>query len=371
MPSQPHQTATNGTKIRCLPREEWEPGYITWQITSNDSKVIGQPFSFSIFTKVKVAQSRGINSKICSHKRDFTMQRSQTLSVPFAQLKALPYQGKSIKIALEAILEGRGKTKHIPQIIHRLEKPFFRRATQVKNAANLIEPKDVFNFRKNLEVIPFHNQIITLVLMLIGAVVVTIINIVGAHDQFCIDGQQYLMSRTDSDGDPQSPVLTALGASGAFGAAIWMLIKAQLRRYMHLEKRPIAGGLVPGLVCRAGDLFYGKSRIDLENIKLRVVACNQEKGQRIEGHGSNRRTVSFSNPVQGLLIYEKHIDHIAAGDSVERWFPEEIYFDRIYNNLLPPMMISSTHGLDLYWEIQLIHKLQIKPIETLPPKRKT
>ena len=67
------------------------------------------------------------------------------------------------------------------------------------------------------------------------------------------------------------------------------------------------------------------------------------------------------------------------------------------------MMISSTHGLDLYWEIQLIHnelvdqeligkvhklkiqdflerekqiqscelKLQIKPIETLPPKRKT
>ena len=403
MPSRPNSTTNNGTKIRCLPHEEWKPTHVTWEITSDDPKAIGQPFSFSIFTKVKVAQSRGINSKICSHKRDFTMQRSQTLSVPFAQLKALPYQGKSIKIALEAILEGRGKTKHIPQIIHRLEKPFFRRATQVKNAANLIEPKDVFNFRKNLEVIPFHNQIITLVLMLIGAVVVTIINIVGAHDQFCIDGQQYLMSRTDSDGDPQSPVLVALGASGAFGAAIWMLIKAQLRRYMHLEKRPIAGGLVPGLVCRAGDLFYGKSRIDLENIKLRVVACNQEKGQRIEGHGSNRRTVSFSNPVQGLLIYEKHIDHIAAGDSVERWFPEEIYFDRIYNNLLPPMMISSTHGLDLYWEIQLIHnelvdqeligkvhklkiqdflerekqiqscelKLQIKPIETLPPKRKT
>jgi hypothetical protein len=129
------------------------------------------------------------------------------------------------------------------------------------------------------------------------------------------------------------------------------------------------------------------------------VACNQEKGQRIEGHGSNKRTVSFSNPVQGLLIYEKHIDHITAGDSVERWFPEEVYFDRIFNNLLPPMMISSTHGLDLYWEIQLIHnelvdqeligkvhklkiqdflereknipKPEVGPIGTLPPKRKT
>ncbi|MDG1365185.1 MAG: hypothetical protein P8Q54_17085, partial [Akkermansiaceae bacterium] len=318
MPSGPHTTTTDSTKVRCLKREEWKPGYITWEITSNNSKVIGQPFSFSIFTKVKVTQSRGIHSKIRAHKRDFTMQRSQTLSVPLSQLKALPYQGKSIKIALEAILEGRGKTKNNPQIIHRLEKPFFQRAPQVRDAANLIEPKDIFNFRKNLEVIPFHNQIFTLGLILIGLVVVTIINIVGVHDQFCIDGQQYLMSRTDSDGDPQSPVLVALGASGAFGAAIWMLIKAQLRRYMHLEKRPIAGGLVPGLVCRAGDLFYGKSRIDLKNIKLRVVACNQEKGQRVEGDGSNRRTVSFSNPVQGLLIYEKHIDHIAAGDSVER-----------------------------------------------------
>ena len=398
MPSRPHTTATGSTKIRCLKREEWKPGYVTWEITSDDFKVIGQPFRFSIFTKVKVAQSRGINSKIRAHKRDFTMQRSQTLSVPFSQLKALPYQGKSIKIALEAILEGRGKAKHTPQIIHRLEKPFFRRAPQVRDAANLIQPKDVFSFQKNLEVIPFHNQIITLGLMLIGLVVVTVINIVGVHDQFCIDGQQYLISRIDSDGDPQSPVLAALGASGAVGAAIWMLIKAQLRRYMHLEKRPITGGIVPGLVCRAGDLFYGKSRIDLKNIKLRVVACNQEKGQRIEGDGSNKRTVSFSNLVQGLLIYEKHIDHIAAGDSVERWFPEEVYFDRIFNNLLPPMMISSTHGLDLYWEIQLIHnelidqeligkvhklkiqdflereqnipKLEIGPIGTLPPKRK-
>ena len=395
MPPQSHTT----TKIRCLPREEWKPGYITWEITGNDTKVIGQPFSFSIFTKVTVTQSRGINSKIRAHKRDFTMQQSQTLSVPFSQLKALPYQGKSIQIALEAILEGRSKTKHTPKIIHRLEKPFFQRAPQVKGAANLIEPKDIFSFRKNLKVIPFHNQIITLVLTLIGMMVVAVINIVGLHDQFCIDGQQYIMSRTDSDGDPQSPVLSALAASGLVGAAIWMLIKAQLRKYMHLEKRPIAGGLVPGLVCRAGDLFYGKSRIDLENIKLRVVACNQEKGQRIEGHGSDKRTVSFSNPVQGLLIYEKRIDHIAAGDSVERWFPEEVYFDRIFNNLLPPMMITSTHGLDLYWEIQLIHnelvdqelignvhklkiqdflereknmpKLEIGPIGNLPPKRKT
>ena len=395
MPSQSHTT----TKIRCLPREEWKPGYITWAITSNDPKVIGQPFSFSIFTKVKVTQSRGINSTIRAHKRDFTMQQSQALSVPFSQLKALPYQGASIKIALEATLEGRNKNKHTPKIIHRLEKPFFQRAPQVRDAANLIEPKDVFSFRENLKVIPFHNQIITLALTLIGMILVAVINIVGLHDQFCIDGQQYMMSRTDSDGDPQSPVLSALAASGLVGAAIWMLIKAQLRKYMHLEKRPIAGGLVPGLVCRAGDLFYGKSRIDLKNIKLRVVACNQEKGQRVEGDGSNRRTVSFSNPVQGLLIYEKHIDHITAGDSVERWFPEEVYFDRIFNNLLPPMMISSTHGLDLYWEIQLIHnelvdqeligkvhklkiqdflereqnipKLEIGPIGTLPPKRKT
>ena len=395
MPSQSHTT----TKIRCLTREEWKPGYVTWEITSNDPKAIGESFEFSILTKVTVDQSRGVDSKICAFKRNFKMQQSQVLSVPFSKLKALPYRGKNIKIALEAVLQKQGFLWNGKKIIHRLDKPIFQRAPKVSDAANLIEPQDVFSFRKNLEVIPLHNQISTLALGLVGLVVIAVINIVGIHDQFSAEGQQYLLSRVDSDGDAQSPFVAALGASGVAGWVIWTLIKAQLRKYMHLEKRPIAGGLVPGLVCRAGDLFYGKSRIDLKNIKLRVVACNQEKGQRIEGHGSNTRTVSFSNPVQGLLIYEKHIDHIAAGDSVERWFPEEVYFDRIFNNLLPPMMISSTHGLDLYWEIQLIHnelvdqelignvhklkiqdflereknipKLEIGPIGTLPPKRKT
>jgi hypothetical protein len=399
MQSRPHTTTTGSTEIRCLTREEWKPGYVTWEITSNEPKAIGESFEFSILTKVTVDQSRGVDSKICAFKRNFKMQQTQIISVPFSKLKALPYRGKNIKIALEAVLQKQGSLWDGKKITRLLDKPIFQRAPKIRDAANLIEPQDVFSFRKNLEVIPFHNQIITLGLTLIGLVIVTVINIVGFHDQFCIDGQQYLMSRTASDGDSQSPVLRALGASGAVGAAIWMLIKAQLRRYMHLEKRPITGGIVPGLVCRAGDLFYGKSRIDLRNIKLRVVACNQEKGQRIEGDGSNRRTVSFSNPVQGLLIYEKHIEQIAAGDSVERWFPEEVYFDRIFNNLLPQMMISSTHGLDLYWEIQLIHnelvdqeligkvhklkiqdflereqnipKEEIGPIGTLPPKRKT
>ena len=140
MQSRPHTTTTDSTKIRCLTREEWKPGYVTWEITSNDPKAIGESFEFSILTKVTVDQSRGIDSKICAFKRNFKMQQSQIFSVPFSQLKALPYQGKSIKIALEAILEGRGKAKHTPQIIHRLEKPFFRRAPKIRDAANLIEP---------------------------------------------------------------------------------------------------------------------------------------------------------------------------------------------------------------------------------------
>ena len=99
MQSRPHTTTTDSTEIRCLTREEWKPGYVTWEITSNEPKAIGESFEFSILTKVTVDQSRGVDSKICAFKRNFKMQQTQIISVPFSKLKALPYRGKNIKIA--------------------------------------------------------------------------------------------------------------------------------------------------------------------------------------------------------------------------------------------------------------------------------
>ncbi|MDB4563612.1 hypothetical protein N9136_03150, partial [bacterium] len=57
---------------------------------------------------------------------------------PFSKLKALPYRGKNIKIALEAVLQKQGFLWNGNKIIHLLDKPIFQRAPKIRDAANLI-----------------------------------------------------------------------------------------------------------------------------------------------------------------------------------------------------------------------------------------
>tara|TARA_B110000014_G_scaffold201537_1_gene151242 strand:+ start:115 stop:564 length:450 start_codon:yes stop_codon:yes gene_type:complete len=101
-------------------------------------------------------------------------------------------------------------------------------------------------------------------------------------------------------------------------------------------------------------LVHGKSRVDLNNVTLRVVACNLEKGQYMRGSGSDRRTVSFSEPVQGVLLYQHKVRTVPANKPVENYFPGEVKFKRMFDGLYPPALVTSTHGLSIYWEVQLL-----------------
>ena len=103
-----------------------------------------------------------------------------------------------------------------------------------------------------------------------------------------------------------------------------------------------------------GKLVTGRSRVDLIDPVLRVVACNMEKGKYIRGHGSNRRTVSFSHPNRAVLLYSRKIPIIPKGAPIHNYFNEEFSFKPMFQALYPRQMISQSHGLDLVWEVQLI-----------------
>lgn len=342
------------TRIQCLSHDQWEPDSITWVVTSDDDEALGREFDLRIRTRVKVKRSGGNDASITALDESFTLRRSQKFSVSFEKLKALPFQGDSIDISIEARLKGRGSEGRIKETVV-LREPVFERVESKVNAAQLIEPKDVFCFKKNLKALSFHQQIVTVLLAIVALIACGLAIALGIHDQMAGHGQEILLSKVNSDGESQSPLMAALAASGGVGAFFWILIRKQLRKYMTFVEMPIRGGITPGLVSRAGSLFQGKARIDLHNITLRVVACNRECGTYTTGSGSNRRTHTFRSPFLGLLLYEKKVDLIKKGDAVERWFPGEVYFDTIYEALLPPMMVTGSHGVGVYWEVQLIH----------------
>ena len=108
----------------------------------------------------------------------------------------------------------------------------------------------------------------------------------------------------------------------------------------------------PGVTVCSGDVLSFRKGKDV--ITLRVVACNLEKGKYIRGSGSNTRTVSFSKPIQGVLLYKHKVETIPRKQPVENYFPGEVEFDAMFDGLYPPAQVSESHGLFVYWEVQLL-----------------
>ena len=225
----------------------------------------------------------------------------------------------------------------------------------LSNTDELIEPKDIFSFSKNLMAIPSHNKIATLGLLIVGLVVIVVNMLIGVHDEFSPRHATYIYSQIDSDGDRSSPIAKALGGCGAIGVAIWFAIRRQLRKYMTFKFKPITGSINRQSEHTVSDLFYGVSRTDLKDVTLRIVACNMEKGKYVRGSGSNQRTVSFSTPVRGVLLYSKKVTLIQKNQPVENHFRDSMSFEPMFKVLYPPSEVSESHGLFIYWEVQLIH----------------
>ena len=78
----------------------------------------------------------------------------------------------------------------------------------------MVEPPDAFDFFANLKAIPFHNQILTMILAVVGAIVVAVNTLVGIHDQLVPEPNTLLYSHYDTDGDSVSPFINSLTTSG-------------------------------------------------------------------------------------------------------------------------------------------------------------
>ena len=329
------------------------------ELKISDPKFLGKGATFVIKRFVKVKDSRPVNKSEDLFKHQFTVRSpSETVRIPPHVLEQRPfsYNGSEISIRCfgkltvndRLIRKDTSTEKNLPTVS--LKKPKITRSTK-----DLIDPKDVFSFMKNLMAIPSHNKLATLGLLVIGAVVMVVNMMIGIHDEFSPKYATYFYSQVDSDGEYSSPIGKALGGCGVIGVAIWLAIKRQLRKYMTFRFRPISGRIDRETERNVSDLIHGNSRTDLKDITLRIVACNLEKGKYVRGSGSNRRTVSFSVPKRGVLLYSKKVELIPKNHPVEQYFQDPVSFEPMFKALYPPNIVSKSHGLFVYWEIQLIH----------------
>ncbi|MCK7592255.1 hypothetical protein [Pseudomarimonas salicorniae] len=216
-----------------------------------------------------------------------------------------------------------------------------------------LDPADAFSLGANLASIPLRNRLIAIALIVFGGLLVLGNMVLGLHDEFTPEAQTLFYDHSGSDGS-ESPLMKALMGSGALGAGVWFALRAQLRRYMRfvLREHP---PLRRGLRLKLGQLVEAQSRVPLKGACIRVVAGNCEKGQYRRKNKDKEETRSFTTPVSAVVVYERTFNLLPANVPLGGYFSDEIDFDRLFDALLPPLEIGSRHGIDVVWEVQLLH----------------
>lgn len=331
-------------------------GALTCRLRVNDPDLLGHAAVFSIVAEVEVKRSSGVDHAETLYSHSFqALEQDTELTIPKGRLSFYSYAGKHIDLQVHTRVEVDDAmifdtTVSEEQLVRVGLKP--RRNSNVRE---IIEPSDTFQFFSNLKAIPRQNQLITLALVVLGGLVMLANAVIGVHDQLSPESATWLYSHYDSDGDANSPLVTALVGSGALGAGVWFAMRHQLRKYMQFRLRKLPDRIRRGVEYAVESLFAGRSRVPLEDVTLRVVACNMECGQYRERRGSQTVTVSFREPVSGVVLYEKRIGRIPANTPIADYFAGPVSFDPMFSALYPPAMLGRSHGVDVRWEVQLLH----------------
>lgn len=324
-------------------------------IQVDDPRLLGHAAELVLTLRVEVLDSRPVNGERELFRTRLRLDGSRVeVPLPASAVRCYGYQGSSIRMAVHAELSIDDGLLFDSKAEAEQPLTFPERPRLREDAEELVEPDDAFDFGANFRAIPVRNRGIVSALLLVGALVVALNTLLGAHDQLAPEGQTFFYSHRDSDGDSQSPFLNSLYLSGGTGALLWAGIRRQLRRYMRFELA-FAGPLRRETTVAAGELVRGVARCPLRDVTVRVVAANREKGQYTRGSGTDERTVSFATPIRAVMLYEQHLRQVPAGVPIESRLDGEIRFEPMFAALYPPLAAGTSHGLDVVWEVQLLH----------------
>lgn len=134
------------------------------------------------------------------------------------------------------------------------------------------------------------------------------------------------------------------------------LVENMALAYCKLESIPIEDELSVNSQLLLSDLFKGISRVELENVTVKLYAYNKEQtGFMTINSEYNRRHFQNQSYIKNSLIYSKKIDRIPANTPIEDLFNDPISFKPLFKQLYPPLYINEDSYLSINLKLQLKH----------------
>lgn len=333
-----------------------DPACVIITVECRDAALEGHDARLTVQATANVRRSGGVDvtNKVLDHK--FVVTRDPLrLRVARQSLPTYTYQGDDLEISLDAKLKVDDGVLFDTTHREDVALPLPRQAAAAGDAAReLLEPRDRYRFWANWRALPPARRASALALAGVLSLLAALNLGVATHDEFAEEADVLVYSRRDSKGKRNSPLGGGLALSGGIGAGAWYSLRRQLRSYMT-----ISPGVAPRIdrttPARVGELFHATSRVPLDNLVLRIVAGNFEQGQVRRRKKRGYSTTSFSRPARAVVLFEKGVAHVAANEPVEAAFDDAFSFAPLFDALYPPNALSSTTGVELKWEIQLLH----------------
>ena len=305
---------------------------------------MGKNAEFTLDLASEVHDSSPVNDETNLYTDKFVVDRTEyELEIPTDSFECFTYKGTHASIVLRANLK--------VDDAWILRDSQVSRTTQFKlvdarsgspggDATEVIDPFDTVQFSKNFDALSSGKKT--------GFILMSLLCALGWL------GGSWLIWENGSDGSIFIAVVFIILLLFLMVCLWGWQADSFYKSYINVSLRPIPA-ITRSTCLPISQLVSGESEIDLKNMTLRVVACNMEMGQYIRGSGSNRRTVSFEEPVRPIILYSERVGHIPARQEIGNHFPGEVDFGPIFKALYPPLEISKKHGLAIYWEVQLLH----------------
>lgn len=330
-------------QLTVRPDTNYRPEFFFVDMKIADSKMMGKKADFTLNLESIVHDSRPVNESKVIYSYAFKVEKTDyKWKIPSDTLNCYTYQGNQVSIVIRANLKVDDswilKDSEVCQNVQL--KLVDTRAATHGNAETEIDPFDNVHFGESFNALSHESKILFVVMSVICSVV-------------AVGGSLLLWAIIASDETIVAIVMIVILL--VVICFLWGWLKKKIfSSYMRASLRQLTN-IDWDTKMTIPQLVTGVSRVDLKFMTMRVVACNMEKGQYVRGHGTNRRTVSFEEPIRPVILYSETAPHIPKNQEIASYFPGEVDFGPMFKALYPPLEISSTHGLTVYWEIQLIH----------------
>lgn len=315
-----------------------------------DSTLLGQQATFEVRRTIRVKDSRPVHGSMVIASKKLTLNESMSRhEFSLGDGPVFTYEGQHIAVDLVTRLELFDGWVWNTTLDQQHDLDLGLMATDVPTNIEIVNPEDIFSLLTSYRALNWSGRARVMLIGLVCALMAIPLALLGLHD--LVASQAWVAREA---GDAFFLGIGALLVDGAIGLGGWALIKRELMRYCTLEALwPQSVGMDTRIPVH--NLVRGVSRVPLHGARLRVIACNQERGQYRRGSGTDVRTVSFSQPARTIILYDQVVDSLPAGMPIEEAFSGEVDFGTFFFAILPPQIATTAHGLDLHWEIQLLH----------------